>query len=69
MIHIYIIIIKIKNPFLQKIIGIRDYHKESKLDWEKSHIFFSYVESKGERHGTRRGTVKKTLKIKDKRDY
>lgn len=61
MIHIYIIIIiKMKKIlFLQKIIGIRDYHKESKLDWEKSHIFFSYVESKGERHGTRRGTVKK----------
>lgn len=48
-----------KIPFLQKIIEIRDYYKESKLDWEKSHIFFSYVESKGERHETRRGTVKK----------
>lgn len=61
MIHIYIIIIiKMKKiPFLQKIIEIRDYYKESKLDWEKSHIFFSYVESKGERHETRRGTVKK----------
>lgn len=57
--YILLLLLRWKNPFLQKIIGIRDYHKESKLDWEKSHIFFSYVESKGKRHGTRRGTVKK----------
>lgn len=43
MIHIYNIIIKMKKSFFwKKIIGIRDYDKGSKLDWEKPHIF-SYM--------------------------